>query len=291
MYLYEITNIVNGKGYVGITKNRIGSRWSAHRKALEKRTHSNGALQKDYNRFGTKCFEYHVRQEFGNIIDLQNAEKAVIIDEKFRLYNLRSGGYDAPPIKHSEEAKRKIGEAAEVSVVGMSIITGEIKEYSRVLDTALDGFNYKNIGKCCAMTTTFSSGRTQQAISTGKWVWMHKKDFNLEEMNRRAELARNRGKNNQSRPIIGKSLLDGSIINFKSCLEAGKILRTYHTSIRACCAGELSYRSCSRYVWVFADEHNPTILLEERYNYALLTFNGNKVIGPRPQGFLNRIFK
>jgi group I intron endonuclease len=281
MTLYEITNIVTGMGYVGITKDRVKKRWWAHKKDLRMGRHANRWLQNSYNKYGVGAFEYKIRQKCGSIEELSNLEKQILKDEKDRLYNIKEGGYDAAPIKHTEESKRKISEAQpKIPVVGMSIKTGEIREYATVKDVKIDGFNYKNIGKCCKLSVSYASGRTQQAISTGKWVWMYKSEFNIDEMNRRREMAARRGNNDQSRAIIGKSLIDGNIVNFRSCMEANKTLKTDIGTIRKACLGD-EVKSAAQYVWVFADEAEPTILLEKRYVYALDTFNGHRVIGPR----------
>lgn len=280
MFLYEITNTATGMGYAGITKNRVEDRWSAHRKSLERNEHYNYKLQEAYNKYGVDSFEYHVRQKFSTIAEMEAAEIFTLEDEKHRLYNLKKGGYDAPPVKHTEESKKKIGEAAKKAVVGMCIETGEIRAYSCSKDTALDGFNYKNIGKCCLLSISICKGRIQQAISTGGWIWMHKSEFNIEEMEKRKQLALKRGKNDQSRAIIGKSLLDGSIERFRSCTEAGIKLNISSTAIRGACLWK-EVKSAAQRIWVFADESETAILLEERYRYAMATFNGHRVVGPR----------
>lgn len=277
MFLYEITNIVTGMGYVGITKGRVRHRWWSHKKDLRAGKHGNRWLQSAYDKYGHEAFEYKVRETFLSIEDLENAEKRILEEEKHRLYNIKKGGYSAPFVTHTEETKKKIGEASKIPIVGMSIKTGEIKEYSCVKDARADGFNDKNIGKCCQLSISHSSGRTQQAISTGKWVWMYKFEFNVEEMNRRREMAKSRGNNDQSRAIIGKSLIDGSIAHFRSCLEASReIENASHQTIRMCCLWGMA-KTHKGYVWVFADELNPTILLEERYLYALPRFNGRGI--------------
>jgi group I intron endonuclease len=264
-------------GYVGITKGRVKHRWWSHKKDLKTGRHGNRWLQRAYDKYGPDAFEYKVRQKCNSIEELSNLEKEVLKQEKDRLYNIKEGGYDAPPVKHTEDGKRRISEFHKVPVIGMSIKTGEIKEYSCGKDTALDGFNPKNIGKCCHLSVSKAGGRVQQAISTGKWVWMLKSEFNLEEMKRRAEMAKSRGNNNQSRAIIGKSLIDGSIVNFKSCLEAGSVLHGSHQSIHSVCKDK-NVKSHKMYVWVFADEVEATILLEKRYLYAKNRFNGKRVI-------------
>lgn len=275
MFLYEITNTVTGMGYVGITKDRVKKRWWAHKKDLKTGKHGNHWLQRAYDKYGAGAFEYKVRQICNSIQELCDLEKKILRDEKDRLYNIKEGGYDAPFVKHTEETKRKISEAqTKVPVVGMSIKTGEIREYPTVKDTAKDGFNFKNIGKCCLLSISRASGRIQQAISSGKWVWMYKSEFNIQEMERRREMATRRGKNDQSRPIIGKSLVDGSIVHLRSCLEASRSIKgAAHQTIWKACMWDI-VKTHKGYVWVFADEPNPTILLEERYLYALPKFNG-----------------
>lgn len=274
MTLYEITNVINGMGYVGITKGRVKHRWWSHKKDLKTGKHGNRWLQNSYNKYGPKAFEYRVRQVCNSIEELSNLEKHILEIEKDRLYNIKKGGYDAPPVKMTEDGKRRISERQKIPVVGMSIKTGEIKEYASGVDARLDGHNFKNIGKCCKLSISTSSGRTQMAISTKKWVWMYKSEFNIKEMQRRKEMALRRGNNDQSRTVIGKSLIDGSIVKFRSCLEATRHIEgaAHQTIGKACLWGTV--KTHKGYVWAFADEVEPTILLERRYLYALPKFNG-----------------
>ena len=156
-------------------------------------------------------------------------------------------------------------------VIGMSINTGEIREYLCGKDTAKDGFNPKNIGKCCKLSTSYASGRVQQAISTGKWVWMYKDEFNLEEMNRRRLMAISRGNNDQSRSVMGKSLTDGTLVEFTSVSSAARALDGSQQTIGKICLGGEN-KTHKGYVWVYSDIDQPTILLEERYVYAIKKF-------------------
>ena len=271
MYLYEITNTVNGMGYVGITKGRIKHRWWSHKKDLRTGKHGNKWLQAAYDKYGPLVFEYNIRQKCDSLEELSVLEKDVIKNEKYRLYNIKEGGYDAPPVVHTEDAKRKISEASKVPVIGMSINTGEIREYLCGKDTAKDGFNPKNIGKCCKLSTSYASGRVQQAISTGKWVWMYKDEFNLEEMNRRRLMAISRGNNDQSRSVMGKSLTDGTLVEFTSVSSAARALDGSQQTIGKICLGGEN-KTHKGYVWVYSDIDQPTILLEERYVYAIKKF-------------------
>ncbi len=62
MTLYEITNIINGIGYVGITKGRVKHRWWSHKKDLKTGKHGNRWLQRAYDKYGPEAFEYKIRQ-------------------------------------------------------------------------------------------------------------------------------------------------------------------------------------------------------------------------------------
>jgi group I intron endonuclease len=277
MTVYEILNTANGMGYVGITKRRVKQRWWSHKKALRLGKHYNKWLQNAYNKYGSESFKYIIRQTCNSIEELNNLEKQILEDEKERLYNIKKGGYDAPFVKHTEETKRKIGEASMIPVVGMSIKTGEIREYESAAAAKKGPMKFSKIDGCCKLSISHSCGRIQQSISTKKWVWMYKSEFDLEEMKRRAEMARRRGNNDQSRAIIGKSLIDGSIVHFRSCVEASREIKgaTSQTIYKACLWKEA--KTHKGYIWVFADEGEPTILLENRYRYALPKFNGRGI--------------
>lgn len=60
--VYKITNIVNGKLYVGSLKD-IEYRWSQHRDELNKGTHGNPHLQRAWNKYGQSSFKFEVIEE------------------------------------------------------------------------------------------------------------------------------------------------------------------------------------------------------------------------------------
>lgn len=57
--IYTITNLVNGKKYVG-QSNNIPLRFTRHRHQLRKGTHYNRGLQAAWNKYGEKKFEFAV---------------------------------------------------------------------------------------------------------------------------------------------------------------------------------------------------------------------------------------
>lgn len=61
--VYKITNIVNGKIYVG-SSNDVKSRWWQHEHALESGTHGNTHLQNAWNKYGgRKNFNFEIIEE------------------------------------------------------------------------------------------------------------------------------------------------------------------------------------------------------------------------------------
>lgn len=57
--IYKITNLQNGKFYIGKSKN-IQGRWATHLHELKVGRHKNVALQNDYNKLGRANFSFEI---------------------------------------------------------------------------------------------------------------------------------------------------------------------------------------------------------------------------------------
>lgn len=101
--IYMIQCNINGMVYIGQSKN-IGSRITSHKTSLKKNRHTNKNLQKDYNEYGIKCFEYFLLEECS--CDLFDERERFWITQYENLYNMTSGGIYGN--KYSEEARRKL---------------------------------------------------------------------------------------------------------------------------------------------------------------------------------------
>lgn len=60
--IYKITNTVNGKFYIGSSKN-IKRRWLEHKNQLQENRHANDHLQRSWNKYGADCFCFEIIEE------------------------------------------------------------------------------------------------------------------------------------------------------------------------------------------------------------------------------------
>ena len=60
--VYKITNIVNGKIYIGSSKD-IKSRWSQHKTQLREGSHGNSYLQNAWNKYCEENFKFEIIEE------------------------------------------------------------------------------------------------------------------------------------------------------------------------------------------------------------------------------------
>lgn len=111
--IYKIVNKVNGKYYVGSSCNMCGdykgTRWKRHMWHLNNNTHHNDYLQRAWNKYGAKNFEF-VIVEICSPRDLLKLEQQYLNLAKYeqdKCYNLlfESGGG-----KWSEHSKQKLSQ-------------------------------------------------------------------------------------------------------------------------------------------------------------------------------------
>lgn len=93
--VYKIENLINGKVYVGKSKN-IGIRWSEHRSELNSGNHINAHLQSAWNKYGEDNFRFDVLYEAIDEEDALEQEEFYIAkyeaDNGLFGYNLTKGG-------------------------------------------------------------------------------------------------------------------------------------------------------------------------------------------------------
>lgn len=129
--IYKITNKINGKIYIGSSNNFI-RRKRQHISELKNIKHENPYLQKAWDKYGEKVFQWEVVEVIENPKDLIDREQFWM--EKLSVCN-RSLGYNIRPRAdqrcHSEETKRKIGISNSIALKGRKL-SRELKDKLKI---------------------------------------------------------------------------------------------------------------------------------------------------------------
>ena len=120
--IYKITNLVNGKVYIGSTNDYL-ARFREHRTELKRNVHFNTHLQSAYNKYGVQNFKFEVIEFIENLENLPLTEFKYLLEEREEFYiqlyesTDREKGYNVRikcdtslGMKWSEESKRKFSE-------------------------------------------------------------------------------------------------------------------------------------------------------------------------------------
>lgn len=124
--IYCIENLINGKKYIGQSKN-IAQRRSEHRRSLVGGYHYNEHMQRSFNKYGIESFSFTV-VKLCRAEDLDNLEEFYIKEyntlDKTVGYNRSKGGHK--PLL-SEASKRKISETRIRRIRDGRIVLGGYK--------------------------------------------------------------------------------------------------------------------------------------------------------------------
>lgn len=108
--IYKITNIINGKVYIGQAKN-LNTRFSNHLYRIKRKEHHNEYLQRAFDKYGEANFIYEIVEEISDLSILDSREKYWIdhyggINSK-DTYNLK----DPLLNEHNDYVKSKLSKA------------------------------------------------------------------------------------------------------------------------------------------------------------------------------------
>lgn len=119
MIAYKITNTVNGKSYIGITRGSLAKRWREHRCAAN--SGNDKPLYRAIRKYGEHSFELSVLYEATSMKELQMVERGLIA--QYGTYKLGGRGYNMTDggegINYVNRAR---GECSGLSVLNEDII-------------------------------------------------------------------------------------------------------------------------------------------------------------------------
>ena len=103
--VYQVTNTVNGKRYIGYTSKKLEERWEGHKKGAIK--NSNVIFHKAIRKYGAENFVPEVLFVEESLAGAKETEILLILD-RCPEYNMTFGGDGVQGYKYTDEDKQKI---------------------------------------------------------------------------------------------------------------------------------------------------------------------------------------
>lgn len=220
--IYTITNIIDGKIYVGLATN-LYIRKLNHFIELKNRKHCNKHLQRAYNKYGKDSFLFEILVEC--------EEKYLCSEEHYwcNILNVHNSmyGYNTRPthpygkVKHSEETKKKISESHKGKYMSES-------SKQKMRDKVYTEEIRKNM----------SNGR---------------KGMKFSEEHKRNISESNKGKKLKSEAVIKLSIQEEYIEEYRNAIEASRAVNGASNNIYACCKGKAN--TCKGFKWKYKSEY------------------------------------
>lgn len=171
--IYKIINVLNGKFYVGSTKNMYQRTYN-HRRRLRKKTHHCKHLQAAWDLYGEDAFVFVVVETVDSIADLQRAEDVWLQEHFGKDYCYNASPYSDTPMRggtHTEETREKISQKIQAALA-----RGGAGKYKRSSET-VEKLSASLKGNSCAKGYKRTE-EERKAISErmkGKTLWLGKK--------------------------------------------------------------------------------------------------------------------
>lgn len=112
--IYVILHKKSGKIYLGQAQN-IRKRWNEHKRDLIKGDHHNIYLQRSWNKYGAKAFQFKILERCAvNQLDEREQHYLDVYIPKGFCYNISSNAGNTRGVHPSAETKRKISESSKL---------------------------------------------------------------------------------------------------------------------------------------------------------------------------------
>lgn len=143
-FVYQITNKINGKVYIGKSQTNLkcgASRWQIHLRisngGKEKYGRMYSAIHAAINKYGASNFTYKeidFADDEKQALHLEQCWIAQLKDSNYALYNLTNGGEGLSGKVHNSETKRKISFAQQGEKSSNAMLrTNQVVEIKRLL--------------------------------------------------------------------------------------------------------------------------------------------------------------
>ena len=251
--IYKITNLINGKVYIGqTTRNKgINDRYQRKGVGVERVYSYHKDLRKnnfDYNSHLLNSFEKYGIENFvmSDIFDIAFSKEELDIKERMyiRLYNSFKNGYNrnlGGNGNKGHESKKGGDSPFSKKVVQLDLNGNYIKTW----DSLSDIYHELNINK-----SDVCSACNGKHKSAGGYLWVFEEDY---DKNKEYIYVNRTGEYNKKQ-IVKLSLSGEYIKEYSSISEAIKELgETNASKIASCCKGKR--KSHKGFMWMYKDEY------------------------------------
>lgn len=241
--IYKITNIANGKIYIGSSVN-ILNRKNTHFSLLRKNKHYNKHLQNSWNKHGERNFKFEILEyvSFKNRKELFEVEQKWIYETK--CYNNEIGfniekvvkDRDRYGFKISEETREKLRNKIITDQTRINMSNAHLKkpiiqfnfngELIKKWDSARECARELNILQCCIYECLVKDRRTYK-----NFIWIYKDEYDSCGLNLKDYINRHK----QEKKVVQCDINGNKIKTWKSAQIIAKELNIDSSSIIKCC--------------------------------------------------------
>ena len=237
--IYSITNILNGKRYIGQTYN-FKDRWMRHRSYLKHNSEHNAHLQNAWNKYGASNFKFEII-EVCPFSDLDEREIYWInyYDSKNTSYNFADGGLGCKGYKHTKEEIFKMRMIQNPEPILQIDLKGNILNEFISSGEAGDYLGKKSVSgikRCC------DGEKYKQAYG---YIWIYKKDLDKFKLEDHITI-------HKSDTQVSQYTMDNQLIKrWDKAKNAAKDVNGSASEILKVCTGErVSYKG---FIWKYTD--------------------------------------
>lgn len=139
--IYSITNLVNGRVYIGSAASSFKERWRCHIRDLNGNKHHSGRLQNAWNKYGEDSFKFEIVEECSSNTCIEREQ--FYIDTLNPFYNICKIAGNCTGRKFSEESKLKMSESAKKRGLNKFLLEQQVSKaiFNEVGD--------KKCSRCC----------------------------------------------------------------------------------------------------------------------------------------------